>query len=287
LDPDMSERDLGGEATEVVLVGDVHGNTGAAFQVIDHAASLGVGLILQVGDWGFWGDQGGLAFQRKVEKRLAVLGLDLWWVRGNHEDQQRLAALPVDADGRRQISEHVWNLPDGYRWRWDDTTWVAVGGAVSVDKALRTEGKNWFASEELTDEQASRIIADGPADVVVSHDAPLGVPFLRRLLRQQLPAWRRESPWPTGTVIRSDEHQRRIRQVVEGVGARRLFHGHHHIRYSDTLAAAHGSVAIEGLGMDTDPLPARCCLVDSAGNVIDPAETQALTRPRPRLADPS
>lgn len=260
---------LTGDSMRVLVVGDLHGNTGAAFEVIDHAAAVGADLILQAGDLGWFPkDQRGQVFLRKVEKRLDQLRLNLWWVDGNHEHFDSLAVRPIDTDGRRQLSEHVWHLPRGFRWIWDGTVWVAVGGAVSVDKAFRTEGKTWFAAEELTDEEAFRIIAVGPADVVLSHDAPLGVPFLRHLLRQALPAWRRESQWPTGTVIRSDEHQRRLRRVVEGVGARRVFHGHHHIRYSDTLAASHGPVSIEGLGMDTDPLEARCCLVDGSGKPI-------------------
>lgn len=259
----------------VLLVGDLHANTGAAFEVIDHAATVGADLILQLGDFGYWvRDLQGQRFLRKVERRLELRGLDLSWIDGNHEDFDRLAALPVGGDGRRQVSEHVWHLPRGYRWQWGDTTWVAVGGAVSVDKNSRTEGKTWFATEELTDEEADLIIAAGPADVVLAHDAPLAVPFLRRRLGQDKPAWRRESPWPTGLLMRSDEHQRRVRRIIEGVQAEQVFHGHHHIRYSDTLAAAHGPVAIEGLGMDTDPLPARCCLVDSAGNVIDTVKTQ-------------
>lgn len=266
-----------GEPTRVLVVGDLHSETGAAFEIIDHAATLGVDLILQAGDFGFFPkDQRGQVFLRKVEKRLTQRGLNLWWIDGNHENFESLAVRPVNDDGRRQISEHVWHLPRGFRWIWDGSVWVAVGGAVSVDKAFRTEGKSWFAAEELADDEASRIIADGPADVVLSHDAPLGVPFLRHLLRQDLPAWRRDSQWPTGTVIRSDEHQRRIRRVVEGVGARRVFHGHHHIRYSDTLAASHGPVSIEGLGMDTDPLQARCCLVDGAGNPIAAEECRPL-----------
>jgi hypothetical protein len=191
-------EDLTGEPMRVLVVGDVHANTGAAFEVIDHAANLGVDLILQAGDWGYWPrDQRAQVFLRKVEKRLALRGLNLWWVTGNHEDHDRLTARQVGPDGRRQLSEHVWNLSDGYRWTWGGNVWVAVGGAVSVDKAFRTEGKSWFAAEELTDEEASRIIADGPADVVLSHDASLGVPFLRHLLRQDLPAWRRDSQWPT------------------------------------------------------------------------------------------
>lgn len=259
------------EATglRVLIVGDLHANTGAAFEVIDYAAAAGVDLILQVGDFGYWvRDLQGQRCLWKVEKRLALRGVNLWWIDGNHEDFDRLAALPLGEGGRRPISGHVCHLPRGYRWQWGSTTWVAVGGAVSVDKDFRTEGKTWFAAEELTDEQADRVIADGPADVVVAHDAPLGVPFLRRELGQDKPAWRRESPWPTGLLMRSDEHQRRIRRVIEGVQAKRVFHGHHHIRYSDTLAASHGEVLVEGLGMDLDRLPARCLLVDGNGQPI-------------------
>jgi len=251
--------------------GDLHANTGAAFQVLDHAAGIGADLVLQVGDYGWWPrDPGGQKFIRKVEKRLADRGLDLWWIDGNHSDFDRLDAHPIDEDGRRQLSDHVWHLPRGFRWQWGDSSWVAVGGAVSVDKQSRIEGKTWFTAEELTNEQADLIIAGGPADVVVAHDAPLGVPFLRGELRQGLPAWRRDdiTPWPIGALMRSDEHQRRVRRVVEGVGAKRVFHGHYHIRYSDTLKCAHGPVQVEGLGMDQDPLASRCLLVDGDGEPI-------------------
>ena len=38
----------------ILLVGDLHMNTLAAHQVIDHAQALDANLILQVGDFGFW-----------------------------------------------------------------------------------------------------------------------------------------------------------------------------------------------------------------------------------------
>jgi hypothetical protein len=254
-----------------LLVGDLHANTGAAFEILDHAAEIGADLVLQVGDYGWWPRADwGQKFIRKVDRRLALRGLDLWWVDGNHEDFDRLDAIPIDADGRRQLSDHVWHLPRGFRWQWTNSTWVAVGGASSVDKQDRVEGKDWFAAEELTNEQADLIVADGPADIVVAHDAPVGIPFLRKELRQALPAWHRDDKvsWSIGALMRSDEHQRRVRRVVDGVEAKRVFHGHYHIRYSDTLETAHGPVQVEGLGMDHDPLASRCLLVDGDGRSL-------------------
>lgn len=200
----------------ILVVGDLHANTGAGFSVIDHAAALAADLILQVGDFGFWFDPQGSKYLRKMEGRLAARDLRLWWVDGNHEQFDRLNAIPVGDDGRRQISEHIWHLPRGFRWQWDNTAWVAAGGAVSVDQNYRTEGKTWFPAEELTDQQVAQIIADGSADIVVAHDAPLGIPFLRIRLGQDKPAWRRESQWPTGLIVRSDEHQRRVRRARHG-----------------------------------------------------------------------
>lgn len=258
---------VGWDVDRVLVVGDMHANDGAALAVIDHASAIRAEVVLQVGDLGWWPrDARGQVFLRKLEERLTLRGLELWWVDGNHEDFDRLSELPIGSDGRRQVGERMWHLPRGFRWRWGEATWVAVGGAVSVDKAFRTEGETWFSAEELSDAQADAIVAAGPADVVVAHDAPLGVPFIRSLLGQDKPAWRRNTGWPTGLVMRSDDHQRRVRRVVEGVRANRVFHGHHHVRYADTLAATHGPVAIEGLGMDLDPVSARCLLVDGSGH---------------------
>lgn len=94
----------------------------------------------------------------KVERRLARHALNLWWLDGNHEDFERLAARPISEDGRRQVSDHIWHLLRGYGWTWNRTVWLAVGGAVSVDKEFRTQGKTWFEAEELTVEEADRIV---------------------------------------------------------------------------------------------------------------------------------
>jgi len=252
----------------ILLVGDLHRNTLAALQVIDHAQSLGADLILQVGDFGFWprgNNNSGQKYLRKVDAKLAAFGLDLWFIPGNHEDLPSLAGRPIGDDGLRVITEHIREIPVGHRWTWGSTRWLGIGGAPSVDQHLRTEGFDWFPEEEVTEKQVAAIIAAGPADVVVAHDAPMGTDFLARRYQQHLDPWERDSWWPVSAQAGADAHQERLRRVLDGVEAVRWFHGHHHVRYSSTIPATHGEVQVEGLSLDGEPLRQLTLLVDADG----------------------
>lgn len=255
----------------ILLAGDLHMNTLAALQVIDHAQMVRADLVLQLGDFGFWprgNTDSGQKYLRKVDAKLAASGLDLWFVPGNHEDWPALAQLPLGEDGLRIIAEHVREIPIGHRWTWGSACWLGVGGAPSVDKHLRTEGVDWFPEEEVTERQVAAMIAGGPADVVVAHDAPMGTEFLGRRLQQHLDPWERKSWWPVSAQARADAHQERLRRVLDGVEATRWFHGHHHVRYSSTITTARGDVQVEGLALDGEPLKELTLLVDSDGDPI-------------------
>lgn len=255
----------------ILLVGDLHMNTLAAFQAIDHARALQADLILQLGDFGFWprgADNAGQKFLRKVDARLAAAGLMMWFVPGNHEDWHALAKRPVGVDGLRVISPQIREIPIGHRWTWGATRWLAVGGAPSVDKPLRVEGVSWFPEEEVTEAQAAAIIDAGLADVVVAHDAPMGVPLLARKYEQHLPPWNRTRWWPVSAMVAADAHQERMGSILHGVRPGFWFHGHHHVRHSSGLDAPHGEVRVEGLALDGTPMDERTLLVDFNGNRV-------------------
>ena len=255
----------------ILLAGDLHMNTRAAHEVIDHAQAVDADLILQVGDFGYWPraeHRAGVEYLTLVDDALASAGLELWFVPGNHEDWPELAKLPIGRDGRRAVGARIFELPAGYRWTWGSTRWLAVGGAPSVDKHLRTEGVEWFPEEELTEPQAAAIIDAGRADVVVAHDAPMATPFLRERLQQHVPPPLRRNWWPLEAVVRADAHQERMRRILDGVQASRWFHGHHHVRYSSTIEAAHGTVRVEGLALDGTPPNELTLLVDAHGEQV-------------------
>ena len=52
---------------------------------------------------------------------------------------------------------------------------LALGGAVSLDRAGRTEGVDWWPQEEITPRQAASVIEAGPAAVMVTHECPAGI----------------------------------------------------------------------------------------------------------------
>jgi hypothetical protein len=55
------------------------------------------------------------------------------------------------------LAGRIWHLPRGHRWRWHGRDWLALGGAVSLDRGVRTAGVNWWPEEEITWRQAGPV----------------------------------------------------------------------------------------------------------------------------------
>lgn len=239
------------DVRRIALVGDLHGELHAARSAIARARRDRVDLVLQLGDFGFWPGPRGPSFAQVVDGLLGGSGLEMWFIDGNHEHHDALLTLPIDDTGRRLVGTHLWHLPRGHRWQMGGLTWVAIGGAASVDGHLRLPGLDWFPEAEvIQDEECVAILAAPPADVVLSHDAPFGVPTLFTAYQQDRPAEARTSSWPTAALIASDAHQRRLATLVERLRPRVLVHGHHHHRYDDRWSHEHGVTRVHGLGCD-------------------------------------
>jgi hypothetical protein len=218
--PDGREPEL------VAMAGDWHGNTGWAMRMVERVAGE-VRVILHLGDFGFWKqDPASAKYLRKLTQVLARHGMHLAFVDGNHEWHTGLLERPIDpATGLRPVTERIWHLPRAYRWQWGESTWMAHGGAVSVDRDLRKRGKDWWPEEVLSDEDVQRAITGGPADVMLCHDVPAGVPIDKAGLDGR----------PLEAVVDSLEHRRLLRWVVDEVRPRHLWHGHFHHRHEFRL----------------------------------------------------
>lgn len=228
-----------------MVVGDWHGNTRWALGVIDYAASALAGerfkLILSLGDFGLW--PGGDDYISTLSRALDNRGMILWFVDGNHDDHAQLRELHVGAPGPVSVDPdgRIWHLPRGARWNWHGRTWVALGGGVSLDKAIRTEGRDWWPQEEISENEADGVAEDGPAHVMVTHDCPSGV-------THSFPP--PPSFWDPRDLARSDRHRERLQGVAGQVRPGWLLHGHLHKAYQRMCDLGYGPVEVTGLDCD-------------------------------------
>jgi hypothetical protein len=234
-----------GEPERVAVAGDWHGNTAWAVRAVRKMAALlpedGPRVIVHLGDFGIWPGRPGQDYLSRLDAALTGAGAELWFVDGNHEDFGQLARLRPGPDGREQVTGRIWHLPRGHRWRWGGRDWLALGGAVSLDRAGRTAGIDWWPEEEITRPQAASVISAGPADVMVTHECPAGVEHVF----PPAPSW-----WSPSDLQRSDAHRALLREVVLAVRPRWLMHGHLHIYYQRRVEAGGGAIEVTGLDCD-------------------------------------
>lgn len=252
-----------GVHTRIVVAGDWHGMHGqqrgypdARHIIAATPRLLPPGeprLILQLGDFGLWPGRTGRDYLRAVSTALQAADTDLWFIDGNHDDHDQLAALARaqhETLGPQPVAPRIWWLPRGLRWRWHGRTWLALGGAVSPDRAgpHRIPGVSWWPQEAVTADQAHTIAQAGPADVMVCHDAPAAVP----IVYGPAPAW-----WDLADLARSDAHRDLLQRVVDDVQPVWLLHGHHHQCLPPRpVAMRHGTVMVTGLDMLRADMPA-------------------------------
>jgi ribulose-5-phosphate 4-epimerase/fuculose-1-phosphate aldolase len=241
----LLENLVTGVPDRIGVAGDWHGNTAWATRAVRKMAVLlpssAPRVIVHLGDFGIWPGPDGREYLSEVTAALAEADAELWFVDGNHEDFSQLARLRPGPDGRSPVTERIWYLPRGHRWRWHGREWLALGGAVSVDRALRTAGVDWWPEEEITWRQAGAVIDAGHADVMVTHDCPAGVPHT-------FPPPPRQ--WAAADLRRSEAHRGLLREVVLSVEPRWLMHGHLHMGYQRTVDLGRGPVEITGLDRD-------------------------------------
>lgn len=258
--------------TRVVIAGDWHGNSRWAVPVIWNTRSLlpdeSPRIIVHCGDFGFWpykvkewgpGDKKpeGLQYLLDVQSACELADATMLVTPGNHEDYDAMetwtdpgypeyaAFQPNTPMGRM---DRIFVLPRGHRWTWHGRTWLSVGGAVSVDRLLprpgRIQGVSWWPQEEVTWEQAGKIMEHGHADVMVCHDSPAMVP---------IPDDHHMQPYfAPEDMERAKAHSRLMQAIVDDVKPSWYLHGHHHRRYTRELDFGWGPIRFDGMGMDGD-----------------------------------
>jgi len=242
------------DTRRIVVAGDWHGNAewavhviGMAADALDDTSPFASRIILHLGDFGIWPGDGGRKYLRQVSEALKAADTTLWFVDGNHEDFPQIHER-VEFNrgwsislGETEIAAGIYWQPRGSRWLWHGREWLALGGGVSLDRAIRTEGETWWPEEEITGEQEREAIEGGHADVMVTHDCPAKV-------THTFPP--PPSFWDVRDLARADAHRERLQRVVDAVQPAHLMHGHLHRSYQRTCDFGYGPVEVTGLDCD-------------------------------------
>jgi len=283
----------------ILFAGDWHGNTNHALRVLAKAVIEGVDVVVQCGDFGAWEHtSSGVEYLDALERYLIDLDLTLYWVDGNHDkwsETLRLHGDRITSEGFIVCRQRVFYLPRGLRWTWDDVSFLALGGAYSVDKAWRLQEENerylkqvrrasydgsvipvsqagflWFPEEEITDEQEKLAITGGHVDVMVTHDKPI----------QSQPRWNRKD------ILECRPNAERVQRVLDETKPYLLVHGHLHFRYSDRLPR-HGDEStrftqVEGLDADLETAAVAGWGFGDSYLIIDTSQILAMKAADPR-----
>lgn len=227
------------DVEQIAIFGDWHGDLTFAVHALAAAHELRTPeLYFHVGDFGFWPaaheESSFNNYLSGIETLLAAQNKILLWIDGNHEDHSWLSTFPLDEDGLRPISEHIYHLPRGAAVTAGGKKIVGFGGAYSIDRKFRTKGYSWFEEEVITHSDLERALANGVADIVLSHEAPMIAPGRT-----------------TGSFdidqLTADQRALVAQAFVE-LQAKLLVHGHHHRAY----IGAYAGETVVGLGCNTD-----------------------------------
>lgn len=244
---------------KVMILGDVHGQTGFFRSALERAAELGCEKIVQLGDFGlWWPGQLGERFMQRVDELTAEYELEVLVIDGNHENHSAIRHLQRTTHGEEYsrnpsklftLNDYIWYMPRGSVLKLGDTTCLFLGGAVSVDKHLR--GPNsWWADEEVTWSDvtaAQAAVVEYKPEVLFCHGLPgnYPVPGLKDL--RLIPEWRQNAE----AVF---DEQKRVGRVVEAAADinspfKTVYHGHLHVRYTMPHPDVPATL-VEGIGHD-------------------------------------
>ena len=236
---------------KIAIAGDWHGNTKYTLRAVDYAYDNDADIILHVGDFGFQFEDD---FMQPLNARLKDRKLEIWTVQGNHDNPYILNAAPRLEDGSIQLKSNIFHLPRNYRWNWNDVSFLALGGAASVDRTWRTAGVDWWPEEVISMQEAEQAIQDGHADVMICHDAPAG-PKIRAIENNPM-------GWPAHAIREAEAHRDLLRVVFDYVRPKFSFHGHYHTNEKILLVGKDYQTETQILDCDGTPLSRNTCFFE-------------------------
>lgn len=222
------------EVSHIAFAGDWHGNAQWAKEVIAQLPEE-VEVLIHLGDFGYNFEESYLNSVNRAAKDANIL---VMFVDGNHENFTTLYSYELEDEGFRVLRPRVWHLPRNFRWEWGGVKFMALGGAHSVDSRARIPFLSWWPEETISYKEYETALMSGPVDVMVTHDAPAG---------HHIPGLMPDGYFPDDEIRKADGHRALLKEIVDEVKPKLIWHGHYHSRYTETTD--YGTIIV---GMDCD-----------------------------------
>jgi len=250
------------DPVKVAIAGDWHGNTKWACSQIDKIAPYLEGeehkVIIHLGAFGFYQGERGDSFLTLVTEYLEKHDITLWAIDGNHENHPWLKSKmrkckeeDLDVPGLfpdaciYPITTNIAYMERGLRMTIHYREWLFLGGAASLDRKIRVDReesmgiKSWWAEEVISREQADRVMSNGHADVMITHECP-------SIVTHSFP----DFGFSHKDIAYSKEHSELLTEIVFMVRPSYLIHGHLHRAYERPLDTSWGTLRVTGLDCD-------------------------------------
>lgn len=219
------------DSQPIAVFGDWHGDQNFALTAIRSAARAGAKVLVHVGDFPLdWPGPKRGRYEKRLNTLLMERGMELVVSPGNHDNISVVSLRDVQDDGLISWRSHIKVLPKGGRTAIGGLRFGGLGGAFSVDRSWRQEGRDWWADEEPTAEQAEQLIAGGDLDVLITHDVPAGVQMKSSL------------DLPPEIIAQADRTRILLRETVDRLVPHHVISGHWHQRVIARIGHPDGRV---------------------------------------------
>ena len=164
----------------IYITGDTHGDYDGFMYRLRQLPIEKEDTVIVCGDFGFvWNTP----VHRYSLAKLTAKPFTIVFVDGNHEDFDLLYTYPVvewNSGKAHKIADNVYHLMRGQRFEIEGKSFFTMGGAYSVDKAMRVEGRSWWKQELPTNEEYKTAettlnACNYKVDYVLSHTVPHSV----------------------------------------------------------------------------------------------------------------
>lgn len=249
-----------------MLAGDWHGNRSWARVSCEAAARSGCIALVQLGDFGLWPGREDTWLDH-VDGCARDAGVEVVWIDGNHENHDALDEWRSkrDARGLVRMRDHVTWATRGSRWEWHGVRFGALGGAVSLDRFLRRQGKSWWPQESISPADLERLGHDR-LDVLVTHTPP-----------SPLEASSQRFPFPEEVLADDRLARSKVDEAVRRTRPTLVAHGHLHVRYTSLREGWR----VEGLAHDKSSAEDSLAVLELGAEL---KVTPPLSKPDARIA---